>query len=47
MHFIIGLYADLPNQAKGQETHALQADTINEDCGPIDIKQYHMKSMIS
>lgn len=42
-----GLDVDSPNQAKGQEPHALQEDTVEEDCGPIDIKQYHMKSMIS
>lgn len=42
-----GLDVDSPNQAKGQEPPALQEDTINEDCGPNDIEQYHMKSMIS
>lgn len=48
MHFFfLGLDLDSPNQAKGQEPHALQEDTINLDCGPVDIKQYHMKSMIS
>lgn len=31
---------DSPNQAKVQEPHALQEDTINEDCGPVDTEQH-------